>query len=42
MTIGAFIPILAMIVLATGFSVVSLGASWLASSKRPYRAKSSK
>lgn len=41
MTIGAFTPILAMLVLATGFSVVSLGLSWLAGSKRPTRAKSS-
>jgi NADH-quinone oxidoreductase subunit A len=41
MTIGAFTPILAMLVLATGFAVASLGASWLTSSKRPFRAKSS-
>jgi NADH-quinone oxidoreductase subunit A len=41
MTIGAFTPILAMLILATGFSVVSLGLSWLVGSKRPTRAKTS-
>ena len=41
MNLGAFVPILAMLVLATGFAVVSLLASALLRPKRPTRAKAS-